>query len=683
MKKLFILSSSALLATFALSSCQKELDTIEKDNTPKVECSIPFELVASIEAPSTKTTLDPSTWDVSWDNGDIVYAVTEDEEWGAASGSDAEGATIAEYTYSSATNSFTTGSTISNGDHTFNFLYSNGTQKTYHRGAGTSHQLTASQTFDGNNPTGNIKAYDALVGQLEATTPTSLADIEMSHLYSLMKVTLKNKTGAAITASSFQISVKDVNIAGVFNITFGATPSISLKTGGNSTITVTISNGSIANNGTLDLYFVMAPFNSYTGAMQFKLTDSSSKIYQQNNALSGVTFNAGAYYTASFTLKAGASTQSIDLSTDTTTSASTTSLTWSEGSFGMTLDKATSGTAANNYYPGTTGKTYTSTRFYSNQKVTVTPPYGCTIKAIDFAATSVSYANAFAGSTFTNGTAYNYGSVVTIVPTDGTSAVLATVGGTCGFTGVTIYYTGTPDARTSVTLSFANSTINRTAADYAGFAGQTASASPNVDAVKNNLTYSIKSDSNSIVTSVNASTGAVTLNGKKGTAVIKVAFAGDEDYAPASAEYTITVAGQYTLDSSAVTSAHSVSWSYTSGSKSITATDGSSWTAYNTYASVGQKTIQMKSSKSCYILTPVASDNITKLIVDTASNADGTGTGTRALTIKSGDGKTTIATGVSASTLRSGYTISGSYTQLRIEPATDNATYVKSVTIQY
>ena len=613
MKKFFILAG-ALIATVALSSCQKEQEANENTNTPKTDIfSIPFELVADIETPSTKTTLDPGTWDVSWDNGDVIYVVTEDEEWGEAAATDEDGDTIAEYTYSSSTNSFTTGSTISDGDHVFNFLYSNGTQKTYHRGAGTSHQLTASQTFDGNTPTGNIKAYDALVGQLEATTPTTLANIEMSHLYSLMKVTLKNKTGAAITASSFDISVKDKNIAGVFNVTFGATPSISLKNSGSSTITVTISNGSIANNGTLDLFFVMAPFSSYTGAMQFKLTDSNSKVYQQNNALAGVTFNAGAYYTSSFTLKAGSSVQSFDLSTDTTESASTDALTWKDNKFRIRVDKESSTTPANNYYPGTAGKTYTSTRFYTNSVLTVTPPSGCTIKAIDFTATSTGYATTFAGSSWTNGTAYNYGTVVTVVPTDGASAVSATIGGTCGFTDVDIYYTGTPDPRTESSLSFANATVNTDTANYGSCTGQTATASPNVDAIKNNLTYSVKSDPNGIVSSIVASTGVVTLNGTKGSAVIKVQFDGDVDYTPATAEYTINVADPTYSVTYTVTSKTAVS---TTG----TAPAGSSATYSQTYSTVSQAT---NGNSFTLTLTGFDGKTITAASVSVHSNSSG------------------------------------------------------------
>lgn len=105
-----------------------------------------------------------------------------------------------------------------------------------------------------------------------------------------------------------------------------------------------------------------------------------------------------------------------------------------------------------------------------------------------------------------------------------------------------------PDLRTDVSLSFASSLIAKTTANYGSFTGQTATSSPDVDAITNNITYE-KSDPSSIISSLNASTGVLALNGTTGTATITARFAGDGTYKPASRSYTIivTTAGSYSL----------------------------------------------------------------------------------------------------------------------------------------
>lgn len=155
-------------------------------------------------------------------------------------------------------------------------------------------------------------------------------------------------------------------------------------------------------------------------------------------------------------------------------------------------------------------------------------------------------------------------------------------------------------------------------------------------------------------------------------------------YGGLNTSYSINVGGgSYTLDSDAIKAAHSADWSYTSGSKTITATDGSSWTAYNTYGKKDQVTVQMNTGKSGYVLTPTVSGNITKITIELTSSSAGTGTGTRACYIKTADGATTISGDkIAAASLIAGYSISGSYKQLRIEPA-DGATYIKSITVDY
>ena len=139
-----------------------------------------------------------------------------------------------------------------------------------------------------------------------------------------------------------------------------------------------------------------------------------------------------------------------DLSKDETATASEDELTWTSTYASMSIEKGSSTTNANNYYPGTSGKTYSSTRFYTNEILTITPAAGYQISSIVFTATSVSYATALQNSTWTNATASVDGTIVTVTPTNGLSAISATIGATCGFTEVKVYYE--PYTTVSVTI---------------------------------------------------------------------------------------------------------------------------------------------------------------------------------------------------------------------------------------
>lgn len=134
---------------------------------------------------------------------------------------------------------------------------------------------------------------------------------------------------------------------------------------------------------------------------------------------------------------------------------------WTATYVTMAIAKGT-GTKVTNYYPGTSGKTYTSTRFYQNNKLTITPD-GKKLTSILFQATSDSYATALINSTWTNATAAlldaSTPKIVKVTPTK-SGAVSAIIGATCGFTQVRIEYQDVPNIpvsgvaldQTSVTL---------------------------------------------------------------------------------------------------------------------------------------------------------------------------------------------------------------------------------------
>ena len=129
-----------------------------------------------------------------------------------------------------------------------------------------------------------------------------------------------------------------------------------------------------------------------------------------------------------------------DLSKKTYSAASNTQVTWSATDVNMVADKGTAGTAPNNYLGGDANNR-TSSRFYQNSILTITPEANVTITSVVFTATSDGYATALKNSAWTNATATASSKTVTVTPTNGASAISAKIGATCGFTGVTVNYT--------------------------------------------------------------------------------------------------------------------------------------------------------------------------------------------------------------------------------------------------
>lgn len=290
----FILSAAFVL--FALVSCQKEIqETITETPETIVEQSgsIPFVLQANL--PQTKTTLNPSDYTVAWSDGDVVYAVTTDGAWG--SGETSTDATCAPFTYSGSESSFSTTSEIADGSHTFYFVYEPSSQITYHRSAGTTFSLQATQTQDCDDATAHIKLNDVLAGKLTATTPTKLAKVDLAHVNALMQFNIKNNTAAAITLTSFEISFTGADVAGVETIDFsGATPVATVTGLQRDRITVNLTNGAVAAGATLPVYFVMSPLSGYTGDVTINVYKSDGGYYTKTSTISSpVSFSAGSY----------------------------------------------------------------------------------------------------------------------------------------------------------------------------------------------------------------------------------------------------------------------------------------------------------------------------------------------------------------------------------------------------
>lgn len=467
MKKLLALMGLAA-AAFSFTGCQKN-EMKDADNGFKGTST--FELVADIA--QTKTTLDPD-YAVDWEEGDLIYMVTSDGTWGAPYADDKDAKTIAEFKY--ADGKFATTSTIGNGTYIFKAMYAREDQKSYHRGTSTTHKLEAVQAQDCAAPTAHIKANDALVGTFTATIPMEeVAKVKMAHLYTLMQVDIKNGTGADIVVTKFEMTATEADLAGVFNVESFETPSILTKSGASSTITVNVANGAVKAGESLPVYFVMAPLADYSGDVTFKVTDAGGNTYTKTVTLSNETFAAGKYNTTPYTISSADVVEpepanvTWDLSTDETSEVSETKIAWTSDVAEMYCEKGGASTNANNYYGGNKDNR-TSTRFYKNSILTIAPKAGYKITSVVFTATTEAYASALETSAWTNASAAATSEVVTVTPTNGAQSVIATIGGTCGFTSVVVYYAENeggeePETKTLVSITVDNPKIEYTVGD--------------------------------------------------------------------------------------------------------------------------------------------------------------------------------------------------------------------------
>lgn len=123
--------------------------------------------------------------------------------------------------------------------------------------------------------------------------------------------------------------------------------------------------------------------------------------------------------------------------------ASANEVNWTSPKATMVISKESASSPANNYCP----PAQTSTRFYANSVLTITPVSGYQINSIVFTATTNNYATALSNSTWTNASASASNTTVTVTPTNKKNAVSATIGATTGHTSVVVNYavaTSTP-----------------------------------------------------------------------------------------------------------------------------------------------------------------------------------------------------------------------------------------------
>ena len=224
------------------------------------------------------------------------------------------------------------------------------------------------------------------------------------------------------------------------------------------TIANNIVNGSVSANPTIavagtEIALTATPADGYVFG-SWAVTDASSNpvtVTDNKFTMPASNVTVSATFVDPATLP---STFTWDLTKDETATATEDEISWTNDYVSMgDTRKDDKSTAANNYYPGTSGKTYSSTRFYSGSTLTLAPKAGVTISQVVFTATSDSYASALANSTWTNASASATGKVVTVTPNNGTTSISATIGGSCGLTTVAVKYFYTEPQTQDVTIT--------------------------------------------------------------------------------------------------------------------------------------------------------------------------------------------------------------------------------------
>ena len=212
---------------------------------------------------------------------------------------------------------------------------------------------------------------------------------------------------------------------------------------------------------------------------------------------------SGIYGSCTITVNAKPATTdySIDATTTTqVTTNSTSTVTFTNSPVTVTIAKSSSSTNANNYVAsGTTAHT----RAYSGQRFTISAG-GASISKIVIHGTSDKGVSGFTSPTWTNASKSYDGNEVTLTPTNATSDVYCTVGGTVSFSGVTVTVGGsgssTPVYPTAISLTATSNSIS-----IAATTQLTVGYTPNDTNVKN-VTYT---SSNTNVATV-SNTGLVT-----------------------------------------------------------------------------------------------------------------------------------------------------------------------------
>lgn len=282
-------------AAFTLTNCTKELES----QSPVKE-GVPFEIIASTG--STKTTNDGL--DTKWASGDNVSV------FHAEAGSTSYGSND-EFKYTSG-DSFTgklTEALVDGKSYDWYVIYkyysgyktpaatasTDGTNYIGYRPGITQNGLNSTKHLSGTNCT--------LYGVAKNIAADQPVTVNMKHLTSVVKINVKNTSGADLTVSSVEFTAEE-DIVGSYAIDItGASPVYVPKSGSVSNVAKLNATGetTIANGASGAFYIPIKPFTAATGS---KLSISVNGTEKEKTLESDVTFTAGKIKTLNYTVSA-------------------------------------------------------------------------------------------------------------------------------------------------------------------------------------------------------------------------------------------------------------------------------------------------------------------------------------------------------------------------------------------
>lgn len=409
-----VMSFLAIVATLSsFISCQKEIETPKDD----IKSSHTVSFVA--DAPRTKTnaTVDGNKVNYSWTKSDEdkfkVYEIVNGKT------------TTASTVTATLKNGLMEISAIFGGEAISGASY----QAVFNTGVNTA------QTNDDEN--GYDQNSDVLVSEVVSDPSNDFNNgiaLKFKRLVAVNKATLKNLEKGEYLAHTIIETTDKKDLAGKYSNetdSFGDCKSkISVKTLHGIT------------GGTAPVNFITLPVADTKLKVTAVTIDDNEKFVAayEKTFSKGISLTQG-NLTSFGVLMSEKTGETIDLSKDETTTATADELTWDRALVHvMVLREDEKSTPANNYYPGTVSKNYTSTRFYKNSTLAITPMNSLSISEIVFTATNDGYATALAKSTWTNATASASGTTVSIIPTDGTKEVSAVISETTGHKSIEIIY---------------------------------------------------------------------------------------------------------------------------------------------------------------------------------------------------------------------------------------------------
>lgn len=450
MIKIVRFSAIAFIAGASLVACQKNIETDLNEEPKDVEEEVLPTFVYKFNIAgneATKTTLekDAEGFYSQWEDDDVIGSITTKES-GSSDVTPASGETPASFAIKS-TGGLTAGNTIN-----VYFPYSGSVQ---------SDPSAVVITIPTAQSQGSKFDYDAMPmvakeititdAMASVTDETAIGTVQFVNLGSLVNFKVYSSEAEYATEKVKSITFNASSaLAGSFSVDLTSVdPSnestLAISGYAEESVTTTLATATaIGTNkaSALDVYMVVAP-GSYTGNIVVTTNMAtytfpiSSAITIARSGLKGLGLNLGGANAVRFAPKF-----SWNLATNSYSSANENQVIWNSSYASMIADKASSTTNTNNYLP----TTRTSSRFYANSTLKFTPIAGITITKVEFTATSEGYAGALASSTWNNATASATESIVTIIPTDGSSAFYATIGATTGHTNVDVYYIGVPTA---------------------------------------------------------------------------------------------------------------------------------------------------------------------------------------------------------------------------------------------